>query len=402
MRVVRWSGSLATWENELSVLKARICAAFGRRELRETAGAFLEGLLSGVERKTGWLLAEQAGLDHPARIQALLGRSRWEADALRDHVRDYALEALGDPDGVLVVDETGFLKKGVHSVGVARQYSGTAGRVENAQVGVFLAYASRFGQALIDRRLYLPEAWAGDDERRAKAGVPAGITFATKPAIARDLVAAALDAGAPCAFVLADALYGSDTQLRRMLEDRNQPYVLAVRSNHHLRFLDGWALVQTDPATMADDLPPEAWTPHAAGEGAKGMRLYDWTRIPLPWTRPDGFERFLLIRRSRRDPERRAYYLVFCPAGTTLAELAGVAGLRWTIAECFQRAKDDLGLDHCEARSWHGWHRHMSLVMAAAAFLARLAADLRRTTWMPDPSLLNPADKANERSPAAA
>jgi len=218
----------------------------------------------------------------------------------------------------------------------------------------------------------------------------------------RDLVAAVLDAGAPCAFVLADALYGSDTQLRRMLEDRNQPYVLAVRSNHHLRFLDGWALVQTDPATMADDLPPEAWTPHAAGEGAKGMRLYDWTRIPLPWTRPDGFERFLLIRRSRRDPERRAYYLVFCPAGTTLAELAGVAGLRWTIEECFQRAKDDLGLDHCEARSWHGWHRHMSLVMAAAAFLARLAADLRRTTWMPDPSLLNPADKANERSPAAA
>jgi SRSO17 transposase len=232
--------------------------------------------------------------------------------------------------------------------------------------------------------------------------VPPDVTFATKPAIARDLIAAALDAGASCAFVLADAVYGSDAQLRRMLEERGQPYVLAVRSNHHLRFLDGWTLVQTDPATMADDLPPEAWEAHAAGEGAKGMRLYDWARIGLPWTCPDGFERFLLIRRNRRDPERRAYYLVFAPAGTTLSELAGVAGLRWTIEECFQRAKDDLGLDHCEARSWHGWHRHMSLVMAAAAFLARLAADLRRSTWaMADPPTAT-TGKANERSPTAA
>lgn len=402
MRVGRWSGSLAAWEDELSALKARIGPVFRRSELRETAGAFLDGLLSGVERKTGWLMAEQAGLDHPARMQALLGRSRWEADALRDQVRAYVLEALGDPDGVLVVDETGFVKKGAHSVGVARQYSGTAGRVENAQIGVFLSYASRFGQALIDRRLYLPDAWAGDGERRMKAGVPESVAFATKPALARDLVAAALDAGARCAFVLADALYGSDSQLRRMLEDRAQPYVLAVRSNHHLRVLDGWALVQTDPATMADDLPPEAWAVHAAGEGAKGMRLYDWARIPLPWTSPEGFERALLIRRSRRDPERRAYYLVFCPTGTTLAELAGVAGLRWTIEECFLRAKDDLGLDHCEARSWHGWHRHMSLVMAAAAFLARLAADLRRTSWGASGPTTNILGKANERSPKAA
>jgi SRSO17 transposase len=393
---------LAAWEGELSALKARIGPVFGRREVRETAGAFLDGLLSGVERKTGWLLAEQAGLDHPARMQALLGRSRWEADALRDQVRAYVLEALGDSDGVLVVDETGFVKKGTHSVGVARQYSGTAGRIENAQVGVFLAYASRFGQALIDRRLYLPEAWSADGERRAKAGVPAEIAFATKPVIARDLVAAALDQGARCAFVLADALYGSDTQLRRMLEERSQPYVLAVRSNHHLRFLDGWALVQTDPAMMADDLPPGAWAPYAAGEGTKGLRLYDWAQVPLPWTSPDGFERVLLIRRNRREPKRRAFYLVFCPAGTTLAELAGVAGLRWTIEECFQRTKDDLGLDHCEARSWHGWHRHMSLVMTAAAFLAHLAADLRRSTWAAgDPGLDKPG-KANERSPTAA
>jgi SRSO17 transposase len=402
MRVARWSGSLAAWAEDLHRLKSRIGPVFGRREVRETAGAFLDGLLSGVERKTGWLLAEQAGLSHPARMQALLGRSRWSADDLQDRVRAYVLESLGDPDGVLVVDETGFVKKGTHSAGVARQYSGTAGRVENCQVGVFLAYASRFGQALIDRRLYLPEAWAGDAERRAKAGVPVETAFATKPAIARDLIGAALDAGAGCAFVLADALYGSDTQLRRMLEERGQPYVLAVRSNHHLRFLDGWTLVQTDPATMADELAPATWVAHAAGEGAKGLRLYDWARIPLPWTRPDGFERFLLIRRNRRDAARQAYYLVFAPTGTTLAELAGVAGLRWTIEECFQRAKDDLGLDHCEARSWHGWHRHTSLVTAAAAFLARLAADLRRATWaVADPPPAN-SDKANERSPKAA
>jgi SRSO17 transposase len=402
MRVARWSGSLAAWAEDLHRLKSRIGPVFGRREVRETAGAFLDGLLSGVERKTGWLLAEQAGLSHPARMQALLGRSRWSADDLQDRVRAYVLESLGDPDGVLVVDETGFVKKGTHSAGVARQYSGTAGRVENCQVGVFLAYASRFGQALIDRRLYLPEAWAGDAERRAEAGVPVETAFATKPAIARDLIGAALDAGACCAFVLADALYGSDTQLRRMLEERGQPYVLAVRSNHHLRFLDGWTLVQTDPATMADELAPAAWVAHAAGEGAKGLRLYDWARIPLPWTRPDGFERFLLIRRNRRDAARQAYYLVFAPTGTTLAELAGVAGLRWTIEECFQRAKDDLGLDHCEARSWHGWHRHMSLVTAAAAFLARLAADLRRATWAVADPPPTASDKANERSPKAA
>ena len=363
-----------------------------RRELRETCGAILDGLLSGIERKTGWLLAEQAGLERPWRMQALLGRSHWDAEALRDEVRSYALEALGDGSGVLVVDETGFLKKGRHSVGVARQYSGTAGRIENCQVGVFLGYASRFGQALIDRRLYLPESWAKDAARRAKARVPEDIAFATKPQIARDLIASALDAGVPCAWVLADALYGSDSRLRRMLEQRDQAYVLAVRSNHHLRFWDHDGLVESNPETLAAALDAGDWATHAAGEGAKGPRLYDWARIGLPWACDPNWQRWLLIRCGRRDPTKRAYYLVFCPTGTALAELAGAAGLRWTIEECFQRAKDDLGLDHCEARSWHGWHRHMSLVMAAAAFLAKLAAELRQAAW----------EKPNKRSPDAA
>ena len=390
MSVAVWSGSLVAWERELAALKARIGPVFGRAEVRATAGAFLDGLLSGVTRKTGWLLAEQAGLDRPYRMQSLLGRSRWDADALRDRIRADVIEALGDRDGVLVVDETGFLKKGEHSVGVARQYSGTAGRIENCQIGVFLAYASRFGQALIDRRLYLPEAWAQDESKRAKAGVPEGVAFATKPQMACELIARALDAGAPCAWVLADALYGSDSRLRRMLEKREQPYVLAVRSNHCLRFWTEEGLEETTPAAMADALASEAWVTHAAGEGAKGLRLYEWARIPLSSRQDQGFEHWLLIRRSRREPDNRAYYFAFAPVGVSLGELAGAAGLRWTIEECFERAKDDLGLDHCEARSWHGWHRHMSLCMAAAGFLARLAADLRRATW----------GKANERSPA--
>lgn len=391
MAVAEWSGALLGWERELASLKELLAPAFGRREVKETAGAFLDGLLSGVERKTGWLMAEQAGAARPYRMQSLLGRSGWDADTLRDRVRSYAIEALGAADGVLVVDETGFVKKGGHSVGVARQYSGTAGRIENCQVGVFLAYASRHGQALIDRRLYLPEAWTADRDRCAGARVPADVEFATKPAIARDLIAAALDAGVPCAWVLADAVYGADSRLRHALETRRQPYVLAVRSNHTLRFPTGEGLVQTDPAALADGLAADAWAPHAAGEGSKGVRLYDWARIALPWTRQSGFERWLLFRRSRREPDKRAYYLVFAPEGTPLAELAGAAGLRWTIEECFQRAKDDLGLDHCEARSWHGWHRHKTLCMAALAFLAKLTARLRRDA----------EEKPNETSPEA-
>jgi SRSO17 transposase len=378
MLVATWSGSLLPWEQELAAFELQLSSAFGRAELKCSASAFIDGLLSGVSRKTGWQLAEQAGLERPYRLQSLLGRSSWQADTLRDLVRADVLTTLADAGGVLVVDETGFLKKGTHSVGVARQYSGTAGRVENCQVGVFVAYASRFGQALIDRRLYLPEAWASDAARRQDAAVPETVAFQTKPAIAAEMIGAALDAGARCAFVLADALYGADSRLRRMLEARQQPYVLATRSNHTLPLLTKDGPEQTDPRTMADALPPEAWALHAAGEGTKGPRLYEWARIALPWTVDTGFERWLLIRRSRRDGAERAYYLVFTRSGTTLAELAGAAGLRWTIEECFQRAKEELGLDHCEARSWHGWHRHMTLCMAAAAFLARLQASLRR------------------------
>lgn len=392
MSVAAWSGALLEWQRELSRLKARLASVFRRRELQESASAFLDGLLSDIERKTGWMLAEQAGLARPYRIQSLLGRSRWDADRLRDEVRSYAVEALGDRDGVLIVDETGFLKKGDRSVGVARQYSGTAGRIENCQIGVFLAYASRFGQTLIDRRLYLPKSWADDRQRRYQAYVPEDVAFATKPQLAADMLANALSAGVPCAWVLGDAVYGSDSRLRRMLEAREQPYVVAVRGNHQLRLLSADGLMITDAASLAEDLASQAWSTHPAGHGSKGLRLYDWARIHVSGGDGDPWQRWLLLRRSREDPAHIAYYLVFAPTGTSLAELAGVAGLRWTIEECFQRAKDDLGLDHCEARSWHGWHRHITLVMAAAAFLAKLAADQQRMAH----------SKENETSPKAA
>ena len=355
MAMAEWTGTIIDWKVALVDLKRLVAPAFGRSETRASAGAFIDGLLSSAERKTGWMLAEEAGLERPYRIQSLLGRSSWSADALRDLVRGYVADALGDRDGVLVVDETGFLKKGTHSVGVARQYSGTAGRIENCQIGVFVSYASRFGHALVDRQLYLPKAWAQDAARRAKASVPEATGFATKPVTAREMFARTLDAGLPCAWVLADSVYGSDYRFRRLLEERGQPYVLAVRSTHTLRFLDSWedwTLVQSDPARLADDLDADQWYALTAGEGSKGPRLHDWARIPLGWDKDAGFERWLLIRRTERGPGALAYFFAHAPAGTSLAELAGAAGLRWTIEECFLRAKDDLGLDHCEARSW--------------------------------------------------
>lgn len=399
MTISDWAGTLVDWRSVLEGLKAHIGPALGRAETRASGSAFIDGLLSGTERKTGWMLAEEAGLDRPYRIQSLLGRSTWSADALRERVQDYVVAALGDKDSVLVVDETGFVKKGTHSVGVARQYSGTAGRIENSQVGVFLGYASRYGHALIDRQLYLPKDWAEDAERRRKASVPEDVAFMTKPAMAREMIAAALDSGIACAWVLADALYGSDYKLRRMLEERGQPYVLAVRSNHHLRFLTEEGLIQTDPAYLAAELETGNWHALSAGEGAKGPRLYYWARLPLNWTTQDGFERWLLFRRSLKEPGEIAYYFAHARKGATLAELAGAAGLRWTIEECFLRAKDDLGLDHCEARSWHGWHRHMTLVMVAAAFLARLAADHRRAAWRQVDTELEAPEKRDKTSP---
>ena len=374
------STSVLVWREELGALAARLGDLFVRAEPRRQAGLYLEGLLSAAKRKNGWQLAEQIGDARPWRTQRVLSHVLWDQDAARDLCRDYVTEHLGASDGVLVVDETGFLKKGAHSAGVARQYSGTAGRIENVQIGVFLAYASSKGHALIDRELYLPEEWCGDAARRDEAAIPEAVSFATKPALARRMISRALDAGLPCAWVLGDEIYGSDRRLRMDLEQRKQPFVLAIRSNEKLwAMLDGH-LGQHAASRLTASLPARAWRRLSAGAGSKGERLYDWARLRLTRLQQPPWDHWLLVRRSRKDPQDLAYYVVFGPDQTTLASLAQVAGRRWTIEECFEVAKQEVGLADYEIRSWHGWYRHITLSMLALAFLAAMRVKLNAVT----------------------
>jgi SRSO17 transposase len=364
------------WRAELDQLLDRFERLFVRAEPRAQAGRYLEGLLGPIQRKNGWQLAEAIGDARPWRTQRVLSHALWDEEAARDLCRDYAVERLGAAGAVLVVDETGFLKKGRHSAGVARQYSGTAGRVENSQVGVFLAYASRRGHALIDRRLYLPQTWAEDLERRRAAKVPEAVPFRTKPELARAMIARALDAGVPCEWVLGDEVYGADRHLRMMLEGRGQPYLLAIRSNDRLwSELEG-QIGQHTPAALAQALPPRAWRRLSAGAGAKGERLFDWARARLVRLQAPPWEHWLLVRRSVADPEDLAYFVAFGPATARLIDLARVAGRRWSVEECFEAAKQEVGLADYEVRSWHGWHRHVTLAMLALAVLAALRAGL--------------------------
>ncbi|MEU3256201.1 IS701 family transposase [Streptomyces sp. NPDC006997] len=348
---------------------ARIAGRFGRVEPRASARAYLLGLLSKVERKNCWQLAEQAGLARPGPMQRLLRYARWDADAVRDDVRTYAVEHLGTDDAVLIVDETGFVKKGHASAGVQRQYTGTAGRIENSQVGVFLAYATSRGRALIDRRLYLPEqSWCTDPERRRAAGIPEEVRFATKPRLAWEMIAAALDAGVQAPWVTGDEAYGQDPRLRGALEARGTGYVLAVACSTRVRINHGRTPVRAD--TVAARLPVTAWQRRSAGSGAKGPRHYDWAWIHIGTDK----HRHLLIRRNRTTGEL-AFYLCWSPTTVTLAELVRVAGIRWSVEECFQAAKGQVGLDHYQVRNWTSWHRHITLAMLALAFLTALAAD---------------------------
>jgi SRSO17 transposase len=371
------------WRAELEGLLARFGRLFVRSEPREQAGRYLEGLLGPVERKNGWQLAEHLGDARPWRTQRVLSHVLWDEAAARDLCRDYVVEHLGDPEAVLVVDETGFVKKGRHSAGVARQYCGTLGKVENCQVGVFLAYASRKGQALIDRRLYLPEGWAADTERRRAAKVPDDVPFLTKPEIACEMLARALDAGVPCDWVLGDEVYGADRRLRAMLEGRGKPYLLGIRGNDPVRVAVDGAVERRAPPDLAAALPEDAWQRLSAGAGSKGERLYDWARLPLAV--PDEAavggpprERWLLLRRSIAEPAKLAYFVVSGPAGLRLVDLARAAGRRWTVEGCFEAAKQEVGLADHEVRSWHGWHRHATLAMLALALLAALRAGLNR------------------------
>lgn len=384
------------WSKGMEAVACRLDKYFARSEGRERLRDYLRGLLSPAERKNSWQLAEAVGDDTPYGIQHLLGRGVWSADQVRDDLLCYVQEHLADEEGILVIDETGFLKKGDKSVGVARQYSGTTGRIENSQIGVFAAYVSPGhggARTLIDRALYLPAAWTEDPERCWEAGVPEEIGFATKPRLARELAERVLDAGLPCAWVVADSVYGSDSSLRRWLEERRQAYVLGVTAQFHI--FDGQSRERVE--TIVKRLPAKAWKKLSCGAGTKGERIYKWTCMVLGKLRAGGFRHWLLARRSLEDPEDMAYFIVSAPEATALETMVRVAGARWAIEECFEVAKGELRLDHYEVRSWAGWHRHITLVMWLQALLS-----VRRSEAQPQPPPTNAQRKKGAENSTAA
>jgi SRSO17 transposase len=359
---------------------------FTQERVAASAGLVLDGLLGDERRKTGWMRAEAAGDPGPWRQQAILGRGRWDADELRDIVRDYVVEHLAADDAVLVIDETGFLKQGRASCGVGRQYTGSAGKITNCQIGVFAALVSRHGHAFIDRALYLPKAWTDDAARMAAAHVPDGKAFATKPGLAVAMIGRAIAAGVPFAWVAADSVYGVgdvETVLRRA----GRGYVLGVNSNHQFRSWKGKPPVAGTAEAIAGTVEASRWKRLSAGDGTKGARLHDWAYCELAdldaadydKARSGVWTRGLLIRRSIADAEL-AFFSTWCPAGTGIETLVRVEGHRWAIEDSFETAKNELGLDHNETRSWHGWHRHVSLVMLTFAMMAAIRHRANITT----------------------
>ena len=361
---------VARWARGIAGVHGCIAERFHRSEPRRRALDYLKGLLSPVERKNGWQLAEQAGDATPDGVQRLLSTYVWDADLVRDDLRSYVVEHLGETDGVLVVDETGFLKKGTKSVGVQRQYSGTAGRIENCRIGVFLTYATAHGRVLLDRELYLPQVWADAAERRREAAVPEEVVFRTKPQLARELLERAVAAGVPFRWVAGDEVYGNDRNLRRWLESAGIPHVLAIKRNEKLGVLTDKGPRQVRADQLVSGVAEIRWSRCSAGNGAKGPRVYDWTRVVIRPLREPGRGYWLLARRSIAQPEELAYYVCFGPADTTLEDLVRVTGTRWTIEECFEEAKGQVGLDQYEVRKWEGWYRHITLAMLAHACLA--------------------------------
>ena len=358
----------------LHELSLRIGSRFKRAEARKRVGRYLRGLLASVDRKNGWQMAEELGDPNVHGVQRLLAEADWDEEAVRDDLRAYVLEHLGEASGVLVVDETGFLKKGKKSAGVARQYSGTAGRRENSQVGVFLGYASPKGYAFIDRALYLPEEWTSDRVRCREAGIPDEVEFATKGELAKRMLARAFAADVPAEWVVGDTVYGYD-ELRIWLDEQQKNYVLAVPETHTV-----WVQGRQQPVgLLAALLPAESWMVLSAGEGSKGSRLYEWAWLQLPdeTDGPRERARFLLIRRSLADPAKRAYYRVAGPAQTTLPAVVLVAGSRWKIEEGYEQAKGEVGLDQYEVRTWRAWYRYITLALLAYAALVVVQGQAR-------------------------
>ncbi|BCJ55901.1 transposase [Actinoplanes sp. NBRC 14428] len=344
-------------------------ARFARPESRRRVRDFVAGLLAPLPVKNCWTIAEHAGDQGPGGMQDLIGRASWDDADVRADVRDFVAARLGHPDGVLLIDETGDLKKGIHTVGVQRQYSGTAGKIENCQLAVHLSYASPFGHALVDVALYLPKSWTDNPARRSEAGVPDTVSFATKPQLALRLIETAVAGGLPCRWVAGDEAYGGDPRLAAALRQHRLGYVLAVACSHHVR--TGLGVFRVD--RLAADLPKQAWQRLSAGTGAKGFRYYDWAFVALPHSvdHHQGHH-WLLIRRNRTTGEL-AFYRCWSPQPVAMHQLVTVAGRRWSIEESFQAAKTGLGLDQHQHRRWKAWHRWTTLVIAAHAFLAAAA-----------------------------
>ena len=392
--------TLELWASSLRDAKVRIRSLFTQERVAASAGLFLDGLLGDERRKTGWMGAEAAGDPGPWRQQAILGRGRWDAEALRGIVRDYVVEQLAADDAVLVIDETGFLKQGRASCGVGRQYTGSAGKITNCQIGVFASYVSRHGHAFIDRALYLPKAWTEDPARMAAAHVPDATNFTTKPGLAVGMIKRAIAAGVPFAWVAADSVYGVG-EVETALRCAGRGYVLGVNSNHQFRSWRGKPSVAGTAQQIAGTVDPARWQRLSAGDGTKGARLHDWVYCELAdldaaeyddkhaglWTRG------VLIRRNIADADL-AFFSTWCPAGTSIETLVKVEGHRWAIEDSFETAKNELGLDHNETRSWHGWHRHVSLVMLAFAMMAAIR---RRANTTTPQKTLRRAAKASRR-----
>ena len=355
------------WEKILQTLHERIGERFARSEPRQRAYNYLKGILSDVGRKNGWQLAEQAGEERPYGMQRLLRSAAWDEEGVRDDLREYVVEELGTEQAVLVLDDTGFVKKGEHSVGVSRQYSGTPGGIDNCQVGVFLAYSTPGGHALIDRALYVPKAWLEDKARSQEAHLPSDLAYTKKTQLGRTLLERALAAKVPHNWVVADALYGDDRKLREWLQAQRQWYVLGITRNHMLAY-EGYRQRFDE---IAASLPPSAWQSLSCGEGTKGERLYEWAMVSWRnWNYGEDELHAFLVRRNLLDPTDEAYFRVFAPAGTSMQTLVEVVGRRWTVEECFELAKGEVGLDHYEVRTWRAWYRFITLAMLAFAFLA--------------------------------
>ena len=357
-----------TIEEGIKEVTERIKNNFMSRSGREIARQYITGLMSPAERKNGWQISEMIGQSTPYSVQQFLYRGNFSADDLRDDLRDYVQDKLGDESGTLIVDETGFLKKGKKSAGVARQYSGTAGRIENCQIGVFLGYSSPKGYSIIDRELYLPKEWMDDRLRCEEAKIPEKITFKTKPNMALSMIKSAYEANVEFSWVTADSIYGDFRDIGMWLESVSKGYVMAVSGKAYV----WWGFTQHRVSTIIEGLPEDGWQRLSAGTGTKGERFYDWLLIPTNDPPKQGWKRGLLVRRSITKPDNICAYICFYPESASLSVLVSIAGTRWVIEQCFEEAKGEVGLDHYEVRNYHGWYKHITLSCWALALLTVL------------------------------